>query len=298
MKTTSMKNGLILLVGIFFLTGCKLADLRTDAIDIQSPNKEQKAIDLLEKTIAAQNLEPLKEADSYTVESRDNWKGMMAMMNPFPKDDKRLEFRFRPMSFDGQMQYLETRKKVNIYGIQSLNYYKIENGEEAVFKDSKKMEFAIAAVQYLFELPLRLIDAPILKYAGTKEVEGVTYDLIFATWESITPNKTYDQYLLYIHPKTRFLSFASYTIRGMYMPAPKGMYGSIRYEDIIANEDGIRYASTLYVQINKLKSKKKWVHKMDFMDLRLNQFDQHLLYPNDEIEFLGNAKRRSATGNR
>ncbi|MBV6646131.1 MAG: hypothetical protein KI790_11820 [Cyclobacteriaceae bacterium] len=285
-----MRNGLILLVGIFFLAGCKLADLRTDAINGQSPNRDEKAVDLLKKTIAAQNLEMLKKAESYTMESRDNWRGMMAMMNPFPKDDKRLEFRFRPMSFDGQMQYLETKKKDNIYGIQSLNYYKIEDGEEAVFKDSKKMEFAIAAVQYLFELSLRMIDAPILKYAGTKEVEGVAYDLVFATWESITPNKTYDQYLLFIHPETSYLAFASYTIRSMYMPAPKSMYGSIRYEDMITSEDGIKYASTLYVQINKLKSKKKWAHKMNFKDLKLNQFDQQLLYPNDEIEFLGDTK--------
>lgn len=281
---------IVFLLYIALLSSCKLADLRTDAIKSQSPNREDKAVDLLKKTIAAQNLEILKKAESYTMESRDNWRGLMTMINPFPKDNKRLAFRFRPMSFDGQMQYLETKKKDNIYGIQSLNYYKIEDGEEAVFKDSKKMEFAIAAVQYMFELPIRLIDAPILKYAGTQEFEGTDYELVFATWQSTEPNQAFDQYLLFIHPETYHLAFASYTIRAMYMPAPRGMYGSVRYEDIVENEDGIKYPSTLYVQINKLKKNKKWAHKMTIKDLALNSFDRSILYPNADLEFLGDNK--------
>ena len=145
-------------------------------------------------------------------------------------------------------------------------------------------------MQYLFELPLRLVDTPILEYAGTREVEGMNYEIVCATWGSIEPNQNFDQYLLFIHPGTYQLASNSYTIRGMYMPVPKGMYGSIRYEDIIESENGIKYASTLYIQINRLKSNTKWAHKMKVKDLKLNSFDISLLYPSNDLAFLGDHK--------
>ncbi|MEO1050146.1 MAG: hypothetical protein AAFX87_05960 [Bacteroidota bacterium] len=286
-----MKTGQFYIIALtIFVSSCKLADLRTSSIDPQSLPREPRAVELLEKVIVAHNLQKLKEAETYSFQTRDNWKGLMTLINPMLKDNEWVEVRFRPMSFDGQMQYLETKNKDVIYGIQSFNYYQKDGASEAEFKKKEKMVFAIAAMQYLFELPLRLVEAPILKYAGTKTFEGTTYELVFATWKSTQPNKEHDQYLLFIHPETYQLAFASYTIREMYMPAPKGMYGSIRYEDMVENEDGIKYPSTLYVQINKLKKNKKWAHKMVLKDLTLNGFDKAMLYPNQNLEFLGDDK--------
>jgi hypothetical protein len=148
----------------------------------------------------------------------------------------------------------------------------------------------LPAIQYLFELPIRIKEAPILKYAGTKEMEGITYDLVFATWDSLEPNKEFDQYLLYISQKTGFLTFASYTVRDAYLPSPKNVYGSIRYEDMQENSDGIKYPTTIYIQINKLKSKDTWTRKMTLQDLQLNNFETSLLYPNKELKFLGDSK--------
>lgn len=140
-------------------------------------------------------------------------------------------------------------------------------------------------------MPIRLLDAPILKYAGTKAIDGNTYDLVFATWKTIQPHKENDQYLLYIHKETGVLTFANYTVRGVpSFIAPKNIYGSIQYDDFQKNEDEILYPSKLYIFTNKLKKKKKALHTLSVYDLMLNSFDISVLYPDTTIEFLGDKK--------
>ncbi|WP_109301368.1 hypothetical protein [Aquimarina sp. AU474] len=285
-------NKQILLLFTFVITtfqSCKIADLRTSAINNSTPDREQKAIDLLNKTIKNQNLDILVNSKTYSYKIKDNWKGVLALMNPFPKDNELMEMRFRPKSFDSQFYYVNAKNRI-IYGVQSFNYYKIDRTGNLKFKDKKSISFSLPAIQYLFELPIRIKDAPILKYAGIKKIEGVTYDLVYATWKSLEPNKEFDQYVLYISQKTGLLSFASYTVRDSYLPSPKNIYGSIRYEDMQENADGIKYPAIIYIQINGLKSKNKWTRKMTLKDLKLNDFEVSLLYPNKKLNFLGDSK--------
>ncbi|MEP0265808.1 hypothetical protein [Dokdonia sp.] len=268
---------------------CKIADLRTSAINDTTPDREQKAIDLLDKAIKNQNLDILVNSEIYSYKITDNWKGLSAILNPFPKDNELMEMRFKPKSFDSQFFYVNAKDHIT-YGVQSFKYYKIDETGNVKFKDKKSMSFSLPAIQYLFELPIRIKEAPILKYAGSEEMEGITYDLVFATWESLEPNKEFDQYLLYISQKTGVVTFASYTVRDAYLPSPKNVYGSIRYEDMRENSDGIKYPTVIYIQINKLKSKNTWTRKMTLQDLTLNGFEASLLYPNKKLKFLGDSK--------
>lgn len=274
---------------ILICQSCKIADLRTSEINDTTPDREQKAIDLLDNAIKNQNLDLLVNSGTYSYKITDNWKGLSALFNPFPKDNELMEMRFRPKSFDSQFFYINAKDQTR-YGVQSFKYYKIDDSGNLKFKNKKSISFSLPAIQYLFELPIRIKDAPILKYAGSKEIEGSTYDLVFATWDSLESSKEFDQYLLYISQQTGLLTFASYTVRDAYLPSPKNVYGSIRYEDIQENSDGIKYPTTIYIQINGLKSKNTWTRKMTLQDLKLNDFEVSLLYPNKDIKFLGDSK--------
>ncbi|MDY8138539.1 DUF6503 family protein [Aquimarina sp. 2201CG5-10] len=284
-----LKTPLVILVLIITLSGCKMADLRTSAVTNSTPNREPKAIALINKVIANQNLDVLSNSKTYSYKAIHNWKGIMALFNPFPKDNKLMEMKFRPNSFDAQFRYIKGRDSIK-RGVQSFKYYTIDYDGNLQFKNKPSMTFTLPAVQYLFELPLRLKDAPILKYAGSTTFEDNLYDLVFATWESTEPNSEYDQYLLYISRKTGHLAFASYTVRDTYLPSPNNIYGSIRYENITENIDGIRYPSTLIIQINKLKKKSRWTQKISISDLKLNNFDASNLYPDKTLKFLGDSK--------
>ncbi|MEX0313685.1 MAG: hypothetical protein AB3N18_05875 [Allomuricauda sp.] len=274
---------------ILIVHSCKIADLRTPAIDVASPNREKRALVLLDNVISKYNLDKLEEAKNYSLEASDNWRGLYALINPFPKDNELMELRFRPKSFDGQFNYLET-SNTSIYGVQSFNYYHIKRDGEVKFKKKKSIAFTLPAVQYFFELPLRLKSAPILKYAGTQEFEGKSYDLVFATWDRLEPHKEHDQYLLYFDKETGNLSFASYTVRGIYLPAPKNTFGSIRFSELRKNQDGILYPSKLFIQLNKLKKQRRTLHTIAIKDLQLNSFELSRLYPDSKIEFRGDSK--------
>lgn len=274
---------------ILICQSCKIADLRTSEINDAAPDREPKAIELLDTAIKNQNLDLLVNSETYSYKIKDNWKGLSALFNPFPKDNELMEMRFRPKSFDSQFFYINVKDQTR-YGVQSFRYYKINETGDVKFKNKKSISFSLPAVQYLFELPIRIKEAPILKYAGSKKIEGITYDLVFATWDSIAPNKEFDQYLLYISQETGLLTFASYTVRDAYLPSPKNVYGSIRYENMQENSDGIKYPTTIYIQINGLKSKDTWTRKMTLQDLKLNDFEVSLLYPNKDIKFLGDSK--------
>ncbi len=284
-----IRNTFLIITIVLAFQGCKIADLRTPAIDASLPHREAKAVQLLDNVISKYNLNQLDQAETYSLQAVDNWRGLYALVNPFPKDNELMELRFRPGSFDGQFNYVETENP-KTYGVQSLKHYRSTRDGEMVFKKKKSIEFALPAIQYFFELPLRLRNAPILKYAGNQEFEGESYDLVFATWDKLEPHKEHDQYLLYFHKETGDLRFASYTVRGMYLPSPKSTYGSIRYAKWRKSEDDITYPGKLFIQLNKLKKTKRSLHILSLDNLQLDSFELSQLYPNDTLHFLGDSK--------
>ncbi|MEM9362977.1 MAG: hypothetical protein AAGA43_10090 [Bacteroidota bacterium] len=281
---------LFFLLSVVFVTqSCKLADLSTSELNSTLHNREDKAIQLLEAVIETYQLNKLEAAETYSFTAFDNWKGLYALINPFPKDNEPMEMRFRPSSFDGQFNYIDTRNKT-IYGVQSFKHYRINKQGGLSFKKDKSITFALPAVQYFFELPLRLKKAPILKYAGVRKFESKTYDLVFATWNKLQAHKANDQYLLYIDRETRHLAFANYTVRGMYLPVPQSIFGSIRFEDLKESENGITYPGKLYIQLNNLKNAKRALHTITISDLQINSFPKSRLYPDNDLNFLGDSK--------
>ena len=130
----------LLLIAVSIVSSCKIADLRTAQIDTTSPQQEEKAVAFLDNVISKYQLNKLVSAENYSFEATDNWRGLYAIINPFPKDNEPMELRFRPGSFDGQFNYLGTHSD-NIYGVQSFNYYQIKRGGTPKFKKKKSGKF-------------------------------------------------------------------------------------------------------------------------------------------------------------
>ena len=286
-----MKNFYVIpILSLLLVTqSCKLADVRTSTIDETELDREEKAIRLLDKVVTKYNLEKLASAETYSFKGSDKWHGLNSLVNPFPENGELMEFRFRTNSFDGQCNYLEVNDPT-IRGVQSFNYYEIKEGAEATFKKKKSRIFMIPAIQYFFELPLRLKSAPILKYAGTLEFEGKMYDLVLATWQKTAPHKEHDQYLLHISQETGHLNFVGYTVRDIYLPSPPNVYGTVRFVDFKTSSDGITYPGTWNFEANGLRERDKFTHTITIDDLELNSFDVSELYPDADMKYLGDAK--------
>lgn len=279
----------------FGFGSCKVADLRTDYLkkDIRT-GVDGRA--LLEESVKAMGYDKLKDYKSYTVNSVFKWKPFWTIMpmNSLPGNkNKEIQFHFSINSFDGKVEYLKGRKKGDYHGIQSWHSYRSVNGKPIEFKKDKRRSWGLASYHYLIEAPYRLLNAPIIKYAGTKRKYGKEYDLVFATWGSEEANKNHDQWIIYINRETKFVELCQLTIRDFFLPFPPNMaHATVQYISR-TNEDEIHLPSEVSVQLLRPKKHKKYVYKFSLYDYVFNNQDNNELYPNPDIDKIGDSKNHT-----
>lgn len=289
-----MVLGLIVLV-----SSCKVSDIQTDYMK-DTVNKEEqleeKGKALLKEAWLAHGFDKLKTHETYQVEATDHWKGALGKMGNLWGDSnkKPITLRFAVGTFDNQVEFKEGKLAGQVAGLQSWKYYEKENSDsKAEFqKTNKRIGFGLAAYHYFFELGDRIMNAPIIRYAGEKEFEGNKYDIIFATWESVEANRDYDQYRIWVNKETKLIDFANYTIRENYLPGAKMFYGSIRYGDM-RTIDGVKISFQQEVYLNKPKAVGKYLHKLTLTDFKFDAFSKSDLYPDANIKPIGDDKPSS-----
>ena len=134
------------------------------------------------------------------------------------------------------------------------------------------------------------MNAPIVYYAGEETFKDKSYQLVFVSWEKVEPHKEHDQYLLYINPESKMIEMAEYTVRENYLPASGFLHGSIIFDDFRTVE-GISIPFKQSIFINSPKEKeKKYIHQFKLDSFKFDQFDTKMLYPNKNLEKLGDEK--------
>ena len=114
-----------------------------------------------------------------------------------------------------------------------------------MFKESKEIKFWLPTTEYFIELPLRMQEATVVGYTGEMTHGGRRYDLVFVSWGSAEPQKTVDQYLLWIDHETSLLAFVQFTVRDQGKFFKGGMeYGN--YHDL----DGVKVPFSLATKDN------------------------------------------------
>ncbi len=278
-----------------FLQSCGLADLRNESLKERgvTSEMEEKGRALLQEAWLAQGFDKLAQHEVYEVVATDHWKGLMGRMgNPWPVNDVPIRLRYAIGTFDGQFEVLEGKKEGFTAGLQSWQYYEKKPGGSLTFqkKADGSITFILAALQYFFELPGRLRHVPVVSYMGQRELKGQTYELVFASWEKVEPHQEHDQYVLYIHPESKLIEYASYTIRDNYLPGPKTFYGTIHYSGWRTIE-GVKIPFLQSVFLNDPSEKEsKYLHQLSVKEFRFDSFDKGLLYPDEELEPVGDEK--------
>ena len=285
-------NLLLLLVALGF-GSCKVADIGTKTLRNGENTALNKGRTLLQESVKTMGYDKLENHDTYSVKSEFKWKPFWSMMpmNALPGNkNKEIEFHFVTNSFDGRIDYLEGRKKLDYHGLQSWKSYQSVNQKPLKFKKDKRRSWGLASYHYMIEAPNRLLNAPIIKYAGTKSMYGNNYDLVFVTWGSEKANKKHDQWLLYINKDTKFIDLSQLTIRDFFLPFPPNMaHGTVQYLSR-TKVDGIYLPSEISVQLLKPKKKKKYAYTFKLYDYRFINLNPKKLYPNPTIEKIGDSK--------
>lgn len=282
MKTLKITG--ILIVASVLLQSC-MADLRTTLIKdngITTANTNR-GKELLQSAWEKHGFENLKNHKTYSFEASDTWKGLMGRMGkPWPEAKSELGFKFEVGSFNSQVSFLDGKKSGISAGLQNWSYYEIgASGQVEFVKVNKKINFALPAYHYFFEMVDRLKSAPIVSYAGQKDFRGEQYDLILCTWTSEKPHMEADQYVVWINKKTGMMDYSEYTLRDNYLKFPgyKSFYGALELKDFREIE-GVMVPHEQIVYINGVKKKeKKHIHKLIVRDFKFDAFDIDELYP-------------------
>ncbi len=284
-----MKHGMILLgLTSVMLVSCKMADVRTNYMHSStSIDDERKGRQLLEASVEAMGYNALPELDAYEVTAYFDWRLPWSLMpvNSLPGAKRNeIRFRFRPDSFDGQVEYLEGRKKGAVYGLQSWETYKIKDNSP-VLRNDKRRSWGLATFHYILESPYRLLNADIITYAGETTFEGKEYDLVFVTWERPEPHKEHDHWLLYINKETKFIDLSNLTIRDFFAPfPPKLAEGTARFIAREKAKSGIYFPSNLVIQLLDPKKEKKHIYRVTFKEYEFNSFDVSDLNPMNNLK--------------
>ncbi len=289
-----LKSVFIVSLAVFFFS-CKAVDLRTDALLNKTiENPEQQGRTLLTAAKKAMGYDLLEQTEVYETKAIFDWNPVWLTMpmNAFPGNNKKeLRLRLATNSFDGQVEYFEGRKKGTIQGVQSWEGYKTNTkGDKLKRHEHDRYIWGLATYHYLLEAPMHLPNAEIVRYAGKKPLDGIDYDVVFVSWGSEAPNKTYDRMLAYVNPKTRFIDVLEVTINDFFITMPKGLqHATARYKRE-KTSIGTYLPSKVTIQFKAPKKPESAVYDFSLSDYRFDSFNKEKLYPIQGLKNYGFSK--------
>lgn len=277
----------------FLITSCRIADLRTDELKAHeiSTAKTDRGHALIDAAIKKQGFDKIAQYKTYEAIGSDHWKGMLGKMGKTWKwNREKMAMRYTIGDFDGQVEVLEGKHKGYIGGIQSFDYYEIEDGKYITeIKDEKRIIFGLAAYHYFFEMAARLKFATVVQYIGEETYKGETMHKIFTSWGT-DRTKDYDQYVLYIGKKSGLVEGVTHTVRDSYLPGAGPLHSSTRFDDY-REIGGVLIPFSTTVQLFNLKDDiTKYLHQFKLDSFKWDAVTEASLRPNKSIKPLGDDK--------
>lgn len=194
--------------------------------------------------------------------------------------------------FDGQVELLEGKNKGFIGGIQSFDYYEINEGKyDTDVKYDKRLKFGLAAYHYFFEMAARLRDASLIQYVGEETFKGEKMHKIFSSWGT-ERTRDYDQYVLFIDEKSGLVEGVTHTIRDSYLPGAQPLHSSTRFDDY-REIGGVMIPFSTTVQLFDLKDDiNKYLHKFTLDSFSWDAVSVESIRPSKSIRAVGDDKPR------
>lgn len=277
----SFKLSAGLLLSALFFQSC-LHDVRPKQLKLEGITSENtvKGKRILDRVWKKQGGDKLKKRSVYSFHGFDTWKGTLGKFGKLWPDLKtNLDFKYDVNSENGQLTFVDGQRKGAIVGLQSGNYYEINNDKIEFLDKSAKSNirayFGLSHIQYFLQLLEHLRAAPIINYAGQDEFRGNKYDLVFCTWEKPEPHIEHDQYLVWINQETGIMDFVEYSVREPHVKPPgyKAVGGALEFTDY-REIDGVMipYVQIVY-PIKKRKKQDNFIHRLIISDFQFDNFD-------------------------
>lgn len=269
-------------IKIFFLSlavlcvgGCvsflKLSDLQLEGY--QFPSNTDKAKLLLKEMGLAHQIHMWDSIETYNVIFEDEFYGFFGkQFHSFKEHKMRFSLDYIPKKSIGQLEIISGKEKGDVWGIQSWETYRKNRNGEIEVKKNEDMKFLIPTYQYFIEFPNRIQEASVVDYMGSKTVNGIECEGIIASWNTISPQKDIDQYVIWLDSKSKRIVKVEYTVRDKF----NFISGAAYFQDY-KNLDGFILPSILPVESNLVKD--GYLHKMSIIRFVPNKLSPIMLMP-------------------
>lgn len=234
------------------LAAC-LADIRPDGLT----QDEEKGQALLQAAAQASGAQAYASVQGSTATMRDVWPKPYSFFAPWPESEQSFVIKNVHPSFDTEVLFLDGEAEGQTWGISDWKTWEQQGEADAVWVDNKDAQFILPTMHYFMEFPFRMLEAPVVRYAGLEEIDGVGYERVFVTWESVEPNAEYDQYVIYIDPDTDRIAKAYYTLR----EAGRTLAGTMHFLDM-REVDGVWFSYDMVVTGKPQDSVDKPLHRV------------------------------------
>lgn len=241
---------------ILFFSSCKIADFSTD---VPEEDNSKKALAILEAAAKAHGTQNWENVSTYEVTFEDEFYGRIGKAaSPFKGNPTQLKLRYMTGSPNSRASFLHEKMKGEVWSFNS------EKGPSG----SKQAAFWLPTYKYFIEFPARITEATVFRYVGEEKINGKTHEKVFATWNQVSAQKDFDQYLIWVDKESHLIGKVAYTIR----EANKWITGHAMFENI-QDFGGILLPTEMPVGSNLLKEG-KLLHKMSIRDVKFDSFEK------------------------
>ncbi|MDH3555167.1 MAG: hypothetical protein OEU80_06590 [Deltaproteobacteria bacterium] len=226
------RRGKLFLVftALIMMMGCSTADLSTDNLRDQDaqPDLREKAITIFERSLNARGgYDTYKSFNSVRLRGTDLWhSSFVRFFTPVTEQAQKFEVKFSIAGNDIKYLFSNGKRKGQFIGVEDGKPYKAIEGEKE-FTDSSKIRIYLEPLTHYFKWPFNLYESPVLLYAGEREIENETYQLLFASSGGVAASPEHDQYVIYINKKTYHVDYIDFTLRSLF----ESYKGTLHYRD-------------------------------------------------------------------
>lgn len=202
-------------IGILTLAmalGACTADIRPDDA-VLGTAEQTRGRALLERAFVAHGGEAWTAHETASLTFRDTWQGLLGRLgNPWPERIVYVRMDVQVAGADLRARFLEGALEGTTWGIQGPTRWTATAAQRPRPTDDELGDFVMPALHYLAELPIRSRQMPLVTALPDREIRGVRYHRVLATWDTFEPNDS-DQYIFYIDPETGRVAKSHFTIR-------------------------------------------------------------------------------------
>ncbi|MFT5681314.1 MAG: hypothetical protein ACI8RZ_002220 [Myxococcota bacterium] len=208
---------LLLWSGVSACSVVPLSDLRPDGFGVDGISAESEALGraVLAQAAEAHGGATWGEHQTWQTVLEDRWSKdwLIARRSPWPDDVTMLQLQFSPGTSNGRVEFLDGSIKGTAWGFAEGRTYAQAPGEAPVWDEAPRMASRLPTMQFLLEFPQQITRAQFVGHIGQRQVDGHTTEVVFASWGSIAPDPTFDQFLVYVDTESHHILAMQYTVR-------------------------------------------------------------------------------------